>query len=480
MLATSKLVRMLGTFQQGDWKGLKRLIASPWFIGGADQVRLLAFLDLLQAAHPDYERLEDSQLSTAVFGEGEIPKGRLAKLSSKLVRAIEQYVLQSSLIMDDQERYTILAAAWRKRGVDHLAQQYLQKAAQSFANRTDREQPFYSSGMELAGEQGNQIAAQSPGKRALYLKEEEQYLDQRYLLSKLEKTVWLLAQRIQVRTPMEGPLVSIDHLSTIIEELGDAEYPVHCLYRSAWHFLKAYPQADLSAFQALESALLRNGDLIAAEKRKALQTLLRIFATARYNQGEEVYLSFAYNLYKKDLEAGDLYFDGKIHPQTLLNIVTLGCRSEDYKWVKDLLIGHEQLIWDEGSARQVIRFNRALLSFYEGELENALDYIDDSYENIYYRLAARRLEVMIYYEQSSVLLEPKLEAFKVYIYRLSQRQIPAKPKELNNNFIDLLRQILHPSTLNNQKRIDRLREKILTSVHLAERQWLLRQVDQLN
>ena len=120
-----------------------------------------------------------------------------------------------------------------------------------------------------------------------------------------------------------------------------------------------------------------------------------------------------------------------------------------------------------------------MLAFYRGELAEALDYLDDYYENLYYRLTARRLEIMIYYEEQSVLLAPKLEAFKVYLFRLSKKEIPDKPKAMNNNFIDLLRQIIHPSTLGNEKRIQRLLKKIVVTERLAEREWLTAKLEAL-
>lgn len=477
-MQAGKLVKVLRTFQPEDWKSLKKVISSPWFVRGADQGRLRAYLEVLKAVHPNYDQLEETQVAAVVFEEAP-SSGRLAKLNSKLMRLIEHCFVQQVTTSDEQGQLLRLAAEWRERGLHNLAEQYLQKAERQFSTRTDRTQSYYLQGRLLAEERGKLEAAQSPINLARHLQEEEQYLDQWYLLTKLEKTVWLLAQRIQVQTSVEGPLLAIEHLEPQIEALSSEEYPVHCLYRAAWHFLKAYPRADLSLFEALETTLIAHGHLIEASKRKALQTLLRIFATARYNQGEKVYLNFAFNLYKKDLEAGDLYFDKKIHPQTLLNLVTLGLRSGAFSWVRTLLENHEARVWGEARADQTVRFNRALLHFYERDTDTALDFLDDHYDNLYYRLAARRLEIMIYYEQRSVLLGPKIEAFKVYIYRHAQKEIPAKPKALNNNFIDLLRQIIHPSTLYNEKRIERLGQKIGDTAHLAEREWLLRQLEEL-
>ncbi|MCB0643632.1 MAG: hypothetical protein KDC44_18420, partial [Phaeodactylibacter sp.] len=87
-------------------------------------------------------------------------------------------------------------------------------------------------------------------------------------------------------------------------------------------------------------------------------------------------------------------------------------------------------------------------------------------------LAARRLEIKILYELQSPILESKIEAFKVYIFRLSQTKLPDKPKEGNNNFLDLLRQVIHPKTYHNPERAQKLLDKLAEKKVVAERDWL--------
>jgi hypothetical protein len=70
-----------------------------------------------------------------------------------------------------------------------------------------------------------------------------------------------------------------------------------------------------------------------------------------------------------------------------------------------------------------------------------------------------------------------MEAFKMYIFRQSRKQMTEKHRHFNNNFIDALRQIIHPSTLRNPRRIDKLKAKMLTQERMAERGWLLEKLE---
>ena len=478
MLTDIKLVRILKTFQTADWRLLEKFIRSPWFVGKTDQKRLLGMLQVLKKVHPNYESLEEGTLSVAAFGV-EQKKGQLSKLTSKLIKAIDQYLIQANQPPAEVQDFCLLAQSWEDRGESKLAQQKLEKAERAFTERSDRQLEYFNDGRLLAEARIKAQATQSPAEITHYLYQQEDYLDAWYLLAKLEQAVWKEAQRIQTKTPRQHVRLSMENLQDAIDALDKDDYPVHVLYRTAWYFLRDYPKTALQSYYQLQQAIQRYGHLIASEKRKALQTLLRIFTTSNYNQGKRDYLELALQLYQQDLDAGDLYFDGKIHSQTLLNLVVLGLRSGAFDWVEHFLNAHEDKVWEEVHALPIIRLNRALLAFYRGELAEALDYLDDYYENLYYRLTARRLEIMIYYEEQSVLLAPKLEAFKVYLFRLSKKEIPDKPKAMNNNFIDLLRQIIHPSTLGNEKRIQRLLKKIVVTERLAEREWLTAKLEAL-
>ena len=66
-----------------------------------------------------------------------------------------------------------------------------------------------------------------------------------------------------------------------------------------------------------------------------------------------------------------------------------------------------------------------------------------------------------------------MDAFKIFIYRLPEGSFNRRSKEMNRNFIDLLRQIKLPKTLGHPDRIDKLAEKVRASPQLSDKEWLL-------
>lgn len=92
-------------------------------------------------------------------------------------------------------------------------------------------------------------------------------------------------------------------------------------------------------------------------------------------------------------------------------------------------------------------------------------------------VSSKVLEIQVLYEQDSPLLDARLDAAKIFIFR--EKKIPAEKKLLLNNFLDMLKQILNPKTLGNRKRIEKLKEKIQALNGVAEHDWLTEKLNKL-
>jgi hypothetical protein len=119
--------------------------------------------------------------------------------------------------------------------------------------------------------------------------------------------------------------------------------------------------------------------------------------------------------------------------------------------------------------------NKANCLFEKKEYEQVLDFLPGSSSNIIYHLIARRLELMCYYEMKSELLFSKIEAFKVYIWRASEKFLSNDLRDANKNFINLLIQMVSIPT-NDQSKRERLEKRILEKKRVAETRWLLAKV----
>ena len=232
-----------------------------------------------------------------------------------------------------------------------------------------------------------------------------------------------------------------------------------------------------SFFETLQATLEENHHDLPTDHLKALQAFCRNYCIVQYNKGRKIFLQKLFQLYQQHLEQGYLYHDGGLLPSTVRNIVVFGLRCSAYDWVRDFLKKYRHRIVATNEAEEIYQFNWAAYLFAIGEYEKALDSLAGRYEDSYYQLAARRMELKIYYELNLPILDSKINAFKVYIYRVSQKNLPPVPREGNNNFIDILRQICHSKTLNNPDRVRKLIGKVEAKKSVAEKNWLIEKLE---
>lgn len=200
---------------------------------------------------------------------------------------------------------------------------------------------------------------------------------------------------------------------------------------------------------------------------------LRNYIVGRYNKGDNTALSELLNLIKDHAEQSTIYQEGgNIPASTLQSAITVALKLGDYEWAISFLEQHRYRIVGADDTEAIYQFNLANCLFHKGgyyEAERLL--ANYNFRELFYKLAARRLEIKLYYETKSPLLDARLDAFKILIHE-HKSILTADKIDPNNHFIDLLRQILAPKTLGNQERIKGLIEKLENKKAVAEREWL--------
>ncbi len=228
-------------------------------------------------------------------------------------------------------------------------------------------------------------------------------------------------------------------------------------------------QAD---FEYLMDDLRKQEQLIDPATLKSYFAHLRNICTILMNGGHNELQTVQFHLYKDNLSRGYLYFEGKLHITSLINITRVAIVSGEVDWALDCVESHKDKLFGDVDTHEYYLVNKANCLFEKKEFELALDYLPNSSANIVYHLIARRLELMCYYEINSELLFSKMEAFKVYIWRVSEKLLSDIVRDSNKNFINLLIQLVSIPK-NDLKKRERLEKRILEKKLVAETRWLL-------
>ena len=470
----SRLLELLRAFDTTEWEQLMLFIQSPYFREKPAE-ELQHLLQHLQGylSEPDHPQLAKRKVYEQLFPDKPWVKGKLEKLMTQLLRTVQHFIgvhyakLPAKL---EQPLSHFLQERDLKANLDRVVHNWKKKLnAQEEWNTEHLHEKFLLKELLVKTQEKH-----PPAKVKSALPQALESLDQYYYFTKLKYACQLLAINLLVMPVDFGnSLQSLENLEGMMT-LPHLQHPVLRVYHQAYLVLRSAPEKRVEYFHRFKTLLYQYDEELSTPQRKSLHTLIRNYAILQYHQGDEAYLPIIFDIYRDHLQREFLYHQGKLLPFPFSNIVVFALRMDATDWLKEFLVTHRDKITGTEEAALIYAYNLAHYHFHLQDYEQALTLLPDHFKDPYYKIAARRLELKILFETRSVILDAKIEAFKIFIYRFPVRQITSKQKKANNQFIQILRQIIHPKTAVHAGRREKIRAKIKEIGYVAEKYWLAR------
>lgn len=480
-MRNTKLLEILEAMSTHELDQMGKVVRSPYFNEGSNQKEIIALFEQVREAleNRETEKLERESVYQKVFPDSPYVQGKLDKLMSRLLKISKRFLAFQYSEVEAQESRQLLALSkfYRERNMGKRFRAnilQLRKKQTSF----QQDQEYFWNQFYIEQEVNHFDSLNNYRKSDINLKATMESLDLAYVVTKLEISCGLLLQNIDIALNVRQSLLWPDEIERILQKSPELQVPIVMVYYQALLMLRNIDEKNEEPFQKFKTLLHAHSDKIPIDKLQSLQAIARNYCVARYNEGQSKFLEEAFSLYQEHLSEGYLYYDGALMSNTIINIVQLGLRLKRYDWIKSFLLKHKNRISGTQYPLEVFHLNLAIYYFHIREFDHALEHLIGNYEDTYYTIAAKRLEIKIYYEEQSVLLEPKMDAFKVFIFRLSRKLLSEVQKKANNNFINLLIQINHPKTKGNPGRIAKLKEKVMHTSSISDRSWLLEKLEE--
>jgi hypothetical protein len=228
-------------------------------------------------------------------------------------------------------------------------------------------------------------------------------------------------------------------------------------------------------------------DLLLLHEEKIHPTNLREFYTYLRNlcvlishlffDNEEIRVTL-FELYKDNLKRGYLHFEGKLSPNVYLAVSVAAVRVNQFDWALEFIEKYKSELYGENEDQDFYRLNKANYLFGVGKFSECLDYIPATSPLVNYLLVGKRLELKALFELRSDLLSYKLDAFKMFLNRTSQKLLSGSSRQTYVDFANLLTQIT-TSLPGDQKRAERVIKRIEENTQSAEWRWLLTKAKEL-
>ena len=478
----SKLIQVLKRLDKEALKDFHTYLKSPFLHGRPGVKKSLALYQIILPTAPDFETssLDKEAVIKKLYPGTTYKKGKLEKQMSALLGLLQQFIaFQESDQHAELKQLLALVKYYQKHQLPAMVRQCVKKYRQLLSKTPQKDATYYYDVFALEKTIATQQTHFPDPKKELRLPAAMESLDQYYVFEKLEMACLLLSYH-RFLTPVEiGKSFDLLEALTPLLEKDYFDVPLIKVYFRAYRLLRADENDSELEYLSFEKALKKYYDQIPDLQLKSLNALIRNYAVMQYHRGLDAYLERVFLLYQEHLERGYLYWEGKLFPATMGNIVIFGARCKQFKWVLKFLESHRDKITGTNNPEVVYNFNLANYYFYTGEYEKVWNHLEQTHDAPHYRLWARRLEIKVYYEQKNELLSSKIDAFKIYVYRLDLKAVPKKQKEGNQHFIDTLKQICLPRTFKNEKRINKLIEKINQLQFVSDKEWLIEKLEEL-
>lgn len=472
------LIKLIKTLDTGEQQELALFAASPFFNRGTQSEDVRKLLQTILYAAPDFEKIEKMFVYQEVFPGKEFIEGKLEKTMAELSKLIRSFLLTQKYFDASNEFQQMLdwASLLRTRDLDSRYQQTIDKLVKTQQTNIVESEAHYYRQFLLETEIHDWQSSYNRFKGDLNLPRLIHNLDIYYFVHRLEfLNRFLLQQKV---THLEIP-------EEIAHALNETNLPERYLRESVVllisdkinQLLKQNPPT-LEAFLALTDLLRTHENGIGTALLRQFFAYLRSLCTILINAGAEELIPALHQLHRDNLERGYFYFENKIHPPAYVAVVTAALRVRNFDWALHFIESHKNRIIGDNETHDFYRLNLANYYFEIGAYEKSQELIPASSPDLDYHFRARRLELKIYYESDSELLPYKIDAFKMFVSRASNKLLSPRFKELQGNFVNLLHQ-LSQSIAGDKDRSQKLVQRILTKAAVAERDWLLEKARQL-
>lgn len=478
----SQLIDLLRHFTPDELHELKAFVASPYFNRGAFVEQTSTLLAFIEKAQPDFSesRLDRVAAYHLVFPKSPFVEGKLDKVMSELHLLAKEFVAVHRYMQPENQFQRALdqMVFYRTHNLENRFENLKQRLLKHQNDALYQDHAFFQNTFLLNYEIHNHQNLHNQKRGDLHIPDTLESLDVHYFFLKTELlNTYLLQQKV----------TQLDIPSEVLQTIRESRLPER--------YTHAYPVLHIShqIFCLLEkdSATAQEFDevheLLSQHERKIKPVLLRFYLTyirslcgLLCNNGQMHLLPVLFKLQKDHLARGYLYYDyydNKISPSAFLSICNTAFKLKEYEWVRGFIADHEGRVVGDNETHDYCRLLQANYWFALGEYDRALDVLPAVFQDLDYHLYARRLELKIYYEANSDLLPYKLDAFKMYLSRASQKVLAPAKKEIVGNFVNLLFQLCSVPK-GDTVRAQRIIERIKAKQSVAERDWLMEKAEQ--
>ncbi len=472
----SQLVELIRTLQPAEIEKIRSFAAIPFFNNGRMKAQVVPLLDIC-LTHPwngSPQMLKKIHIFEKLFPNQKYVEGKLEKVMVEAHKVVRAGLLVLHYFRKENEfnQAFDFAETIRIRGLDVRYSQQLVRLQKVQAESPLKSTSSYFHQFLLENAKHEEDSFHNQVKGDLNVPKALQALEHYYHLYRLSLLNRFLLQQKVANLEVSDSIISILEENMVPERCLVGEPPIIVTYMIFGLLRKERPEP--SDIRSLFDLLLSYEKKLDTESLREFYTYLRnmcVLVLIMSPEHEEINFTL-HELYKDNLKRGFLHYEGKIHPSRYLAISENASRVKNYEWALDFIEKRRHEVIGENESQDIYRLNLANYFFGMGHFSNCLANIPPTSPFVDYLLHGKRLELKALYELRSDLLPYKLDAFKMFLSRTSQKLLSETQRQIHSDFANLLHQLIYSKPAD-PKRSEVLIKRIQEKKQAAEWRWLL-------
>lgn len=460
----SKLLRLYQTLDLLERRKFKKWLHSPLHNQRQDVLVLFDFL----ASRSEFTAitLRRERAFAYIYPEEVYQVQQFNHLLSYAYKVLEKFIEYLEAVLDEKKTFQYQILAYQKRGLDKIAQQKLKKAQQQLHKTSYRNADFHLDAYTLETYYFELEGGKNRTKDS-NLPQVFQHLSEFFLLATL-RYACIAATHTNVYKKEY-------HIPFLQEVLAGAQAPtasaVVQLYYHAYQALSNL--SDAKAYQALKTSLDAAALLLPPAEQRDLLLIAINCAIKRSHTQAEIYIKEALDLYQKGLASGVLLEQQQLSKFAYKNIIALALRLGHLAWAKGFIETYTPYL--PAAVQQTYQdYGLAKYHFAAGAYDDCMSLlIQVEYDDLFMNIDAKMMLLKIYYTKQSIdALEALTQSFNLFLQR---KEVLSYHKKNYLNVIRITKKMLHLADFDVLGQA-KVREEILQTEPLTERQWLLEQL----
>ena len=464
-----KLIKLLKSLTQDEFKELKLFLQSPFYNTDMNLVRLHV---ILSRCYPitDPGQFNKKKLFAQVFPGHNWNDGKWRNLTSKMVKALEQFLVVQELKGDDNlDSRNLLVRAYGRRNLYPLFEKDAKAFWEDLNERSITDQSALLTKMQIG-----------------------QLLYYHPLSNKLGTLSYLVSAKKDASEFFQGQQLKLSceelvygHKLNHKRELKEASAPSNISYRLYKLVHDVLEDQTDTSFQTAKSYFDSVVDqLLIGDKKFALLHLIN-FAIQKLNLSQKDYRIVIFELYKQGLEQDILIENGLLSEFTFNNIIAISAAFGEYKWAEDFIEKYQAFLPSK-NREDSKTMGLANLYFQQKNYSRIIDLLGAyNTEDVTYLLVAKTMLLRSYFE---FFLQDHSYYEMMLNYSLSFESLVKRKKSLQeerkigclhlSTFIRKISNAILGNNWNSQTKNNYLKTVKLTNP-LIGKQWLIEKIDSM-